>query len=242
MLEHPIHADFALIKARPRRPLGQPRLPQDGAQLRSDHGQSAAKCTIAQVREIVTISATSIPRRSSRPGIFVQRVVKLPAGTLAEPQAAAWYGRRMKEPTMKRFTRDQMAARVARDIPEGAYVNLGIGLPTMVANHLPKDREIILHSENGLLGMGPAPAPGDEDSDLINAGKQPVTLLPGGAYFHHADSFAMMRGGHLDFCVLGAFQVSVDGRPRELAHRRARRDSRRRRRDGPRDRREAAST
>jgi len=112
---------------------------------------------------------------------------------------------------MKRYSRDQMAARVARDIPEGAYVNLGIGLPTLVANHLPRDREIFLHSENGLLGMGPAPAPGSEDPDLINAGKQPVTLLTGGAYFHHADSFAMMRGGHLDFCVLGAFQVSATG-------------------------------
>jgi 3-oxoadipate CoA-transferase beta subunit len=112
---------------------------------------------------------------------------------------------------MQRYTRDQMAARVARDIPEGAYVNLGIGLPTLVANHLPKDREILLHSENGVLAMGPAPAPGAEDPDLINAGKQPVTLLPGGAYFHHADSFAMMRGGHLDFCVLGAFQVSQTG-------------------------------
>jgi 3-oxoadipate CoA-transferase beta subunit len=112
---------------------------------------------------------------------------------------------------MNRFTRDQMAARVARDIPNGAYVNLGIGLPTMVANHLPKDREIILHTENGLLGMGPAPEPGAEDVDLINAGKQPVTALPGAAYFHHADSFAMMRGGHLDCCVLGGFQVSVGG-------------------------------
>ena len=112
---------------------------------------------------------------------------------------------------MQRLTRAQMAVRVARDIPEGAYVNLGIGLPTLVANHLPRDREIFLHSENGLLGMGPAPAPGDEDYDLINAGKQPVTLLPGGAYFHHADSFAMMRGGHLDICVLGAFQVSTTG-------------------------------
>jgi 3-oxoadipate CoA-transferase beta subunit len=112
---------------------------------------------------------------------------------------------------MKRLTRNEIAARVAKDIPEGAYVNLGIGLPTLVGNYLPKDREIFLHSENGLLGMGPAPAPGEEDEDLINAGKQPVTLLTGGAYFHHADSFAMMRGGHLDICVLGAFQVSATG-------------------------------
>ncbi|HEX6705180.1 MAG TPA: 3-oxoacid CoA-transferase subunit B [Albitalea sp.] len=112
---------------------------------------------------------------------------------------------------MQKLDRHQMAARVARDIPEGAYVNLGIGLPTLVANHLPQDRDVFLHSENGLLGMGPAPAAGQEDYDLINAGKQPVTLLRGGAYFHHADSFAMMRGGHLDICVLGAFQVSTTG-------------------------------
>ena len=112
---------------------------------------------------------------------------------------------------MARWTRDQMAQRVARDIPEGAVVNLGIGLPTLVANHLPPDREVMMHSENGVIGMGPAPQPGQEDYDLINAGKQPVTLLPGGAFFHHADSFAMMRGGHLDICVLGAFQVSGGG-------------------------------
>ncbi|VVE19048.1 3-oxoadipate CoA-transferase [Pandoraea capi] len=112
---------------------------------------------------------------------------------------------------MNRLTRDQMAARVAQDIPDGAYVNLGIGLPTAVANHLPAEKEIILQSENGVIGMGPAPAKSEEDEDLINAGKQPVTLKPGGAFFHHADSFAMMRGGHLDFCVLGAFQVSKTG-------------------------------
>ena len=112
---------------------------------------------------------------------------------------------------MKKLDRKQIAARVARDIPDGAYVNLGIGLPTLVADYLPKDREIILHSENGVLGIGPRPAPGAEDEDLINAGKEPVTMLKGGSFFHHADSFAMIRGRHLDYCVLGAFQVSVQG-------------------------------
>jgi len=112
---------------------------------------------------------------------------------------------------MKKLDRHQIAARVARDIPDGAYVNLGIGLPTLVANHIPKDREIVLHSENGILGLGPKPAPGAEDEDLIDAGKTPATALRGASYFHHAESFGMIRGGHIDICVLGAFQVAANG-------------------------------
>ncbi|MCJ1688346.1 3-oxoacid CoA-transferase subunit B [Rathayibacter sp. VKM Ac-2927] len=107
--------------------------------------------------------------------------------------------------------RNALAARIAQDIPEGAYVNLGIGAPTLISNYLPSDLEIILHTENGMLGMGPEAHAGDIDPDLINAGKIPVTELQGAAYFHHADSFGMMRGGHLDICVLGAFQVSERG-------------------------------
>lgn len=111
----------------------------------------------------------------------------------------------------QRYTRDQIAQRVARDIPEGSYVNLGIGLPTRIANYLDPGKDIFLHSENGVLGMGPAPAPQDRDPELINAGKEFVTLLTGGCFFHHGDSFTMMRGGHIDICVLGAFQVAANG-------------------------------
>ena len=109
------------------------------------------------------------------------------------------------------LTRDEMAQRCALDIPDGAYVNLGIGIPERVAAYVPEGREVIYHTENGLLGMGPPPKPGSGDPELINAGKQQVTANPGAAYFHHADSFAMIRGGHLDVCVLGALQVAQSG-------------------------------
>ncbi|USU07893.1 3-oxoacid CoA-transferase subunit B [Sphingomonadaceae bacterium OTU29MARTA1] len=112
---------------------------------------------------------------------------------------------------MSGWTLDQMATRAAADIADGAFVNLGIGLPERVADHVPDGREFILHSENGILGMGPRPAAADEDMELINAGKKPVTLVPGGAFFHHADSFAMIRGGHIDVCILGAFEVTCEG-------------------------------
>lgn len=111
----------------------------------------------------------------------------------------------------QKLSRKQVAWRIAQDIENGAYVNLGIGQPEMVANYVPEDREIVFHSENGILGMGPEPGPGEGDEELINAGKKPVTMVPGGSFFHHADSFAMIRGGHIDICVLGAFQVSATG-------------------------------
>lgn len=109
------------------------------------------------------------------------------------------------------WSREQMAARAAQDIPDGSYVNLGIGIPELVAEYVPAGRTFVYHTENGLLGMGPPPPAGAEDPELINAGKKPVTAMPGAAYFHHADSFAMIRGGHIDVCVLGAMQVSARG-------------------------------
>ena len=111
----------------------------------------------------------------------------------------------------QKLSRDQIAERVAQDIPDGAYVNLGIGLPTKISKYLPTDKDVFLHSENGLLAFGPPPAKGEEDPELINAGKEYVTMLTGGSFFHHGDSFAMMRGGHLDIAVLGAFQVAANG-------------------------------
>jgi len=117
----------------------------------------------------------------------------------------------MTSRTPQGLDRKEIAHRIARDIPDGAYVNLGIGMPEAIAECIPRDKEVILHTENGLLGMGPPPPPGEEDPELINAGKKPVTTVPGASFFHHADSFAMIRGGHLDICVLGALEVAANG-------------------------------
>ena len=202
-----------------RRPDGQPRLPQDRPQLRAGDGH----------------------RRDDRPSRRWARSSRSAGSTRRSwsPRASSSTGWSWCEPRTS-LGKDQMAALVARDIPAGSYVNLGIGQPT--AGRRPPARPssgVVLHTENGMLHMGPAAAGDEVDPDLTNAGKQPVTELPGASYFHHADSFAMMRGGHLDVCVLGAFQVVRDRRPGQLAHRRRRRDPRGRRRHGPRDRRQA---
>ena len=112
---------------------------------------------------------------------------------------------------IKGWDRNSIASKIANDLPHASYVNLGIGMPELVSQHIKEDREIIYHSENGLLGMGPTPNENEIDLDLINAGKKPVTILPGGSFCHHADSFSMIRGGHIDYCVLGAMEVSING-------------------------------
>ena len=119
--------------------------------------------------------------------------------------------KKVEKGIMEKLSRRQLAWLAANEIPDGAYVNLGIGIPTLCADHMPSDKEVLLHSENGVLGFGPRPEEGEEDLDLVNAGKQPITMLKGGSYFVHSDAFAMIRGGHIDIAMLGAFEVSENG-------------------------------
>lgn len=210
VMQTALHGDVALIKAHKADPWGNLTF-RRAARNFNPIMAMAAKLTIVEVDEIVDLGELD-PDEIATPGIFVDRIVLAPSQNPVAPQVVKPEKPGATEPAPGGgLTRHQIAARIARDLWDGAYVNLGIGLPTLVGGYVPDNIDVVFQSENGILGIGPFAKEDEVDPNLVNASRQAITLLPGGAIFDHATSFAMIRGGHVDVAILGAYQVSAQG-------------------------------